>query len=68
MLQELQGLPDEVAQIEPLSLAVFDLVANARVIVAEDVENRQYLTVVWHQGLSDHLSRKDKLLDYLQHR
>jgi hypothetical protein len=67
LLQEFQGLSDEVPQIEPLSLAVFDLVADARVIVAEDVENRQNLTVVWDHCLADHLSRKHQFLDYFEH-
>jgi hypothetical protein len=56
LLQQLQGLSDEVSEVESLPLAVFDLVANARIVVAEDVEDRQDLAVVWHQGLSDHVS------------
>jgi hypothetical protein len=67
LLQEFQGLSDEVPQIKSLSLAVFDLVPDARVIVAEDVENWQNLTVVWHQCLADHLSRKDQFLDDFEH-
>ena len=48
-------------------MAVFDLVADARVVVAEDVEDGQDLAVVGHQGLADHLARKDQLLDHLEH-
>ena len=57
MLEQLQGLADQVAQIQSLSLTVLYLIANAGVVVAEDVENGQDLAVVRYQRLADHLAR-----------
>lgn len=57
LLEQFQGLSDEVAQVESFSLAVFDLIADAGVVVAEDVEDGQDLPIVGHQCFSDHLTR-----------
>ena len=56
LLQQLEGLSDEVAQIQPLSLVVVDFVTYTCVVVPEDVEDGQDLPVVGHQGLPYHLA------------
>lgn len=48
-------------------MGVFDLVADAAVAVSENVENRQDLAIVWHQGFPYHLSGKDQFLDNFKH-
>lgn len=39
LLQQLQSLANQVAQVESFSLTVLDLISDARVVVAEDVED-----------------------------
>ena len=56
LLKELQGLHDQVAQVESLPLVVFYFVACVLVAVPEDIEDRQDLPVIRHQCFSDHVS------------
>lgn len=46
LLQQLKSLHNQVSQIQSLTLAVFDLVPNTRIVVSEDVEDRKDLTVI----------------------
>ena len=55
LLQQLQGLSNQVTQVESLPLVVLYLVGDVDIIVAEDIEDRQDLSVVGHKGLAYHL-------------
>jgi len=65
-LKHLQGLLDQVAQIQTLSLAVVDLVADVGVALLEQVHHRQDLSVVGHQGLADSVRAGHERLQDLQ--
>ena len=56
LLQQLQGLSDQITQVEPLPLVVLYLIRDVDIIVAEDIEDRQDLSIVGHKGLTYHLS------------
>jgi len=56
----------QVSQVELLSLIVVNLVTYILVAVLVDVEDWEELSIVGDQGLSDHLSTDNKLLDDLQ--
>lgn len=56
LLQKLEGLRNQIAQVESLSLAVLDLVAAVGVTISKDIENWEDLSVVGDQGLTDHVS------------
>mmetsp|Transcript_113445 Transcript_113445/g.321048 ORF Transcript_113445/g.321048 Transcript_113445/m.321048 type:complete len:205 (-) Transcript_113445:343-957(-) len=66
-LEELQGLLDELAHAEAFPLAVVDAIADVDLLIFEDVEHRQDLPVVWHQGLADHLTAENQGLQDLEH-
>merc|ERR1712070_832822 len=67
-LKYLQGLVDKVAQILPLSLRIIHAVSQVQLLLLEDVENGEDLSVGRHESLSDHLTAKNKCLDNLEHR
>ena len=52
-LEHLEGLLDQVAQVQTLPLAVVDLVTDVGVALLEKVHHGQNLSVVGNQGLSD---------------
>jgi len=52
-LEHLEGLLDQVSEDERLSLAVLDLVADVAVVVLEQVEDGQDLSVIGHEGFTD---------------
>lgn len=57
---------DEVSQVLALSLAVVDLVAEVLVLDLEEVEHREDLSVVGHEGLADGVGAGDECLQDLQ--
>ena len=61
-LKQLKGFLDQLSQILPLSLAVINVASLVQVLLLEDVENRQNLPVVRHQGFTDHFPTGDQLL------
>ena len=52
-LEHLEGLLDQVAQVQTLPLAVVDLVTDVGVALLEKVHHGQNLSVIGDQGLSD---------------
>mmetsp|Transcript_2594 Transcript_2594/g.5830 ORF Transcript_2594/g.5830 Transcript_2594/m.5830 type:complete len:313 (+) Transcript_2594:211-1149(+) len=64
-LKEVQGLFNELSEVQPLSLGVINSVAEIEVLVFEDAEHRQYLAVVRHQCLADHVPAQDQELHNL---
>jgi hypothetical protein len=52
-LEEFKGLLDKVTEVEALSLAVVDPVAQVGVALLEEVHNGQDLSVVGNEGLTD---------------
>ena len=67
LLEQFQGLYNEVAQVAALALVVLDFVADVGIAVSEDVEDGQNLAVVGYQGFTDHVPAQHQLLDHLQH-
>ena len=59
LFEELEGLADQVAEVETFSLTVLYFVSDAGVTVSEDVENWEDLPVVRYKSLSNHLSRQN---------
>lgn len=56
LLKQFQSLTDQIAQIASLSLVVLNLIADVGIVVPENVEDGQNLTVVGHQSLANHVS------------
>lgn len=52
-LEHLEGLLDQVAQVQTLPLAVVDLVTDVSVALLEKIHDGQNLSVVGNQSLSD---------------
>mmetsp|Transcript_77367 Transcript_77367/g.201396 ORF Transcript_77367/g.201396 Transcript_77367/m.201396 type:complete len:259 (+) Transcript_77367:126-902(+) len=65
-LEDFQRLIDQLAKVLAFALAVVHDVSGAGRRRLEDVEHRQDLSVVWHQGLPDHLGRLNKHLENLE--
>lgn len=61
-----KGLLDEVSEVVSLSLAVVDLVAEVLVLDLEEVEHREDLSVVGHEGFSNGVRAGDECLQDLQ--
>ena len=68
LFQKFQSLRNQVSQIYPLPLVVLHLVPNVCVVIPENIENWQYLSVIGYQCLSNHLSTQNQLLNNFQHR
>lgn len=64
LLEELQSFADQIAEVQSLALTVLHFVATVDVTISEDVEDGQYLSIVGHQCLANHLSAQDEFLDY----
>merc|ERR1711957_506366 len=56
-LKDLEGLIDELTQVLSLALCIVDGLANVQIVVLEDVEYRQNLSVIRDQRLANHLRR-----------
>lgn len=65
-LEHLERLLDQIAEDEALSLVVLDLVADVEVAQLVEVEHRQDLPVVGHQGLADGVRASHEGLQDLQ--
>ena len=65
--KQLQRLLNQVAENHTFALIVDNGVAHIHVLVLENVEHGQNLTVVGHERLTYHLPRHDQLLQHLQH-
>mmetsp|Transcript_76045 Transcript_76045/g.213209 ORF Transcript_76045/g.213209 Transcript_76045/m.213209 type:complete len:352 (+) Transcript_76045:283-1338(+) len=65
-LQDLQGLVDQLAQVQALPLAVVEPVAQVEVVGLVDVEHWQHLSVVRDQCLADHICGLHQRLQDLQ--
>jgi len=65
--EHFERLDDEVTQRLALLLRIINPVAKVLILRLEEIEDRQYLTVVWHKSLTDHLARHDHLLQHLEH-
>lgn len=48
LLQDLQGLLDEIGEILIFALRVINFIPDVEPLVLEHVEHGQYLTIVWH--------------------
>ena len=66
LLEQFESVLDEVSENEGLALAVLDLVAQVHVAVFEQVEDRQDLSIVGHEGLTDGVGAEHQLLQDLQ--
>ncbi len=64
--EHLEGLLDQVAQVQTLPLAVVDLVTNVGVALLEKVHHGQNLSVVGNQGLSDGVGASHECLQNLE--
>lgn len=58
---------DEVSENDLLSLRVVDVVTQVSIIIFEDVENWENLSVVGDQGFTNHISTQDKSLESFEH-
>jgi hypothetical protein len=67
LLKQLKSLAYKIAKIGPLPLIILNLISNIGIIVPKYIEDRQYLSIVGHECLSNHLSRQNQLLYHLQH-
>ena len=63
LLEELEGLDNEVAEVLALPLGVVDAVTNVEVLGLEQVHDGQDLAVVWHEGLTDGIGAEDESLE-----
>ena len=68
LLEKLERLNDEVAQVRALALGVVDFVALVPVLGLEEVEHGENLAVVGHEGLADGVTAPDEGLQDLQGR
>merc|ERR1719313_3048715 len=66
LLEQLERVIDEIAKVQPLTLAVLHGIPNVRVAILEDVKHGKKLPVVRNQSLADHVSRHDDRLEHLQ--
>ena len=48
LFKEFKGFHNQISQIESFPLVVLDFISDVLVIVAEDVENWQYLAIIGH--------------------
>ena len=64
--EHFESLLDQVPEVLSLSLAVVDLVAQVLVLDSEEVEDREDLSVVGHEGLADGVGAGDECLQDLQ--
>jgi len=55
-LKDLKGLVNQLADVISKPLAIINLVANVLFFTLVEVKHWQYLSVVWHKCLTDHLS------------
>lgn len=68
LLEQLQRRLDQVAQVLLLALRVVDAVADVRVVVLEQVHDRQDLAVVGHQCLANGVTAQNQGLEDVQSR
>mmetsp|Transcript_46382 Transcript_46382/g.76921 ORF Transcript_46382/g.76921 Transcript_46382/m.76921 type:complete len:313 (+) Transcript_46382:155-1093(+) len=66
-LEDLESLLNEITKVHSLSLIVFNPVTKIPVVILEDVEDRQDLTVVWYESFTNHLTTQYQCLQDLQH-
>ena len=65
-LHQFQGLLDKVAQVECFPLGVIDPIANICVLGLVQIEHRQYLPIIWDEGLANRIRADHKSLEDLQ--
>ena len=56
LFHHFQGLIDQISQILLLPLGIVDFVSDVYVGVFEEVENREDLPVIGHEGFTYHLA------------
>ena len=66
MLEHLERLLDQVAQVLLLALRVVNAVTNVQVLLLEEVHDREDLAVVGHEGLADRITADDESLEDVQ--
>ena len=66
LLEKLERLNDEVAQVGALALGVVDFVALVPVLGLEEVEHGENLAVVGHEGLADRVGASHERLQNLE--
>ena len=66
LLEHFEGSLDQVTKVHLLPLAVHDGVADVLVVLFEQVEDGQDLTVVGHECLTDGLGAEDERLEDLE--
>ena len=62
LLKGFQGFIDEIADVLPLLLTVVNAIPAVEVLLFENVEDREDLTVIRHQRLSNEVARIYQLL------
>lgn len=67
-LEHLEGLDDEVAKVLSLALTVVDSVTLVDVFSLEEVHDRENLSVVGHEGLTDGVAAQDEVLKDVKRR
>ena len=63
LLEKLERLLDQVAQVLLLALRVVNSVALVEVLLLEEVHDGENLTVVGHEGLTDGVTAEDERLE-----
>lgn len=59
LFEQFKSLCDEIAKVESLSLTVLYVISDVGIAISEEVEYGEDLTVIWYQGLTNHIPRKD---------
>jgi hypothetical protein len=65
-LEHLECRLNQVSQVLSLSLTVVNLVPKVVVADLEQIQHRQYLSIVWNQCLTDGVTARDQCLKDLE--
>ena len=66
LLECLEGLLDQIAEVLLLALRIVNAVALVQVLLLEEVHDGQNLAVVGHEGLADGVAAEDEGLEHVK--